>query len=188
MQKIYLRKSKTVEYPSQENEKILHFSLQDSLPPGHTFALNVSFGTLSYLACDESRIPRLVLQEQFTNTEMGVLLPLLEQFPYYCPYEVLYASFYGGGKTTEASTAHARKHLEESLEEGTWDQEMRPVRCALSRTRLKIRSFGVDISSILATGYILMIASDPDEAHEEDEEEAVAMAGGGGPRWKRSLA
>jgi hypothetical protein len=56
------------------------------------------------------------------------------------------------------------------MAEGTWDQEMRPVRCALSRTRLKMRTFNVDISSILSTGYILLI-SQPDIYEEEEEYE-----------------
>jgi hypothetical protein len=34
---------------------------------------------------------------------------------------------------------------------------MRPVRNVLSRTRLKVRSFGIEISSILETGYVLMV-------------------------------
>ncbi len=163
MQKVYLRK-KPVEMSSQELDKILHFSLQDSLPAGHSLALNTAFGTISYLVCDDSRIPRLLKQEQFTNTEMSVLLPLLELFPYYCPYEVLYASFYGNGKMTDSAIASARRHLEEAQQQGVWDQEMRPVRCALSRTRLKIRGFGVDISSILSTGYILMLTVEADVA------------------------
>jgi hypothetical protein len=166
MQKVYLRKSKTLDYPSRENAKILHFSLQDALPPGHSLAVNLAFGTLSYLVCDNSSTPRLVRQEQFTHTEMSVLLPLLELFPYYCPYEVLYASFYADGKVNDANTVQARIHLEEAQEEGIWEQEMRAVRCALSRARLKIRSFGIDISSILATGYILMIAMEHEEALE----------------------
>ena len=34
---------------------------------------------------------------------------------------------------------------------------MRPVRNVLSRVRFKMRSFGIDITSILETGYILMV-------------------------------
>ena len=86
---------------------------------------------------------------------MRVLLPLIEQFPYYCPYEVIYASFYNGN-VQERTVARCRQRLLEAMEEGIWDQEMRPVRNVLSRTRLKMRSFGFDISSILETGYILM--------------------------------
>jgi hypothetical protein len=179
MQKVYLRKTKTTPgvIVSEQAGKILHFSFQNSMPQGHTLALNTEFGTLSHLVCDESRIPRLLRQEQFTNTEMSVLMPLLAQFPYYCPYEVLYASFYGGGKTSEEGIENAREHLDEAMEDGTWDQEMRPIRCALSRTRVKMRTFNVDISSILATGYILMLASKGmREEREEEEEERLELA------------
>ncbi len=186
MHKVYLRKTKTTPgvIVSEQAEKILHFSFQGAMPQGHTLALNMEFGTLSHLVCDESRVPRLVQQEQFTNTEMSVLMPLLEQFPYYCPYEVLYASFYGGGKTDETRIEEAREHLEDALEEGMWDQEMRPIRCALSRTRVKMRTFGVDISSILATGYILMIATRIARDEREEEEEDVKMELVGGARTR----
>lgn len=178
MQKVYLRKPKaTAEYASQQAAKILHFSFQDTLPVGHTLALNTTFGTLSHLTCDSMGIPRLLKQEQFTNTELSVLLPLLELFPYYCPYEVLYANFYASGKANEEQIANAREHLDEAFTEGTWDQEMRPVRCALSRTRLKMRTFNVDISSILATGYILLISGEPEEEDEEEYEEIRKFAG-----------
>ena len=46
--------------------------------------------------------------------------------------------------------------LHEAQLEGVWDQEMRPVRNVLSRTRLKMRTFGIEIASILETGYVLM--------------------------------
>lgn len=172
MQKVYLRKPKATANHLQQAQaaSIMHFSLQDSLPAGHIMALNATFGTLSYLIADEMGMPRLARQEQFTNTELSVLLPMLELFPYYCPYEVLYASFYSGGKATEEQIAEAREHLDNAMAEGTWDQEMRPVRCALSRTRLKMRTFNVDISSILSTGYILLI-SQPDIYEEEEEYE-----------------
>ena len=170
MQKVYLRKNKaTVDTASQANNKILHFSLQDSLPVGHTLAMNTAFGTLSYLVCEQGGLPRLMCQEPFTNTKMSVLMPLLEMFPYYCPYEVLYASFYSNGKVNEENIASARERLEEAMVDGSWDQEMRPVRCALSRTRLKMRSFGVDISSILSTGYILMLVARPDRTEKVAE-------------------
>jgi len=144
----------------REEEKIFHFSLQGSLPLGHALVLNTTFGTLLYLEVSDPFMPRLVRQEQFTQTEMSVLLPLLEFFPYHCPYEILYASFYKDGKVSEADIADARRYLDEVEEGGAWDREIRPVRCALSRARLKIRSFGVDISSILSTGYVLVVIQD----------------------------
>jgi hypothetical protein len=159
MQKVYVRKGKSAVCDLKKDDEILHFSLQDALPSGHILALNTKFGTLSYLTYEGDRL-QMMVQEQFTGTEMSVLLPLLEMFPYYCPYEVLYASFYNG-RASEESVENSRKRLNEAMKNGMWDQEMRAVRDALSRTRLKLRSFGIDISSILATGYILMLASTP---------------------------
>lgn len=155
MQRLSVRAKPITDYLKQEKEDILHFSLQSALPPGHALALNTTFGTFSYIV-SEGDMPRLMLQEQFTSTEMSVLMPLLEMFPYYCPYEVMYASFYNGN-TAEKTVARCRQRLQDAQEAGVWDQEIRPIRGALSRSRLKLRPFGIDISSILATGYILMI-------------------------------
>jgi len=156
MQKVYMREPKpaVLDSSKMENDHILHFSLQDALPTGHSLALNTQFGTLSYLSCVGDRA-LLLMQEQFTSTEMSVFLPLLEAFPYYCPYEIMFARFYNG-KVNDRIIGRVRHHLLEAQEAGLWDQEMRPVRSALSRARLKLRPFGIDISSILATGYILM--------------------------------
>ena len=136
-------------------EKIAHFRLQEALPEGDTLALNTAFGTLSYLTMQENR-PVLVNQQQFTDSELSILLPLLQAFPYYCPYEVLYTSFYDTEVTDEKVMRNRRK-LQRAMAEGTWDIEMRSVRSTLSRTRLKARTMGLDIASILETGYILMI-------------------------------
>jgi hypothetical protein len=160
MQRLSLREPKTsAPYLKQDSENIMHFSLMEALPSGDTLALNRSLGTLSYISCEDGQ-PKLVQQQQFTDGEMRVLLPLIEQFPYYCPYEVMFASFYNGN-VHEKTVARCRQRLQEAMEEGIWDQEMRPVRNVLSRTRLKMRSFGFDISSILETGYILMYEARP---------------------------
>ena len=139
----------------QNTESIRHFSLQDALPAGHTLALNIELATLSYISSG-GEAPQLVAQQQFTASELSILLPLLDSYPYYCPYEVLYASFYNGN-ITEAIVARCRQRLQNALEIGTWDQEMRPLRNVLSRTRLKLRTFGLNIASILETGCILRL-------------------------------
>ena len=155
MQKVSLRKVKApVSYLQETNEEVLHFSLQGLLPSGHTLALNTSLGTLSHLVCKDER-PYMLMEQQFTTSEICVLLPLLEAYPYYCPYEVLLTSF-NGGRVNDSAVARSRERLLEAQEAGVWDQEMRPVRNVLSRTRLKTRAFGIEISSILETGYILM--------------------------------
>ncbi|GER90098.1 hypothetical protein KDW_42600 [Dictyobacter vulcani] len=155
MQKVSLRKVKTpVSFLQENSEEVLHFSLQGLLPSGHTLALNTTLGTLSHLVCKDDR-PHMLMEQQFTTSEICVLLPLLDAYPYYCPYEVLLASF-NSGRVNDTAVARSRKRLQEAQEAGVWDQEMRPVRNVLSRARLKTRSFGIEISSILETGYILM--------------------------------
>src|SRR5215467_8777438 len=159
MQAVYSPEGKTL-YDSLEGYKsevpeMLYFVPEELLPAGHTLVLNRKLGTLSYLSKGVDR-PRLVMQQQFTTSELSLLLPLLELFPDYCPYEVMFASFYNGTITDE-TVEHCRQRLYEALEKGTWDQQLRPLRNVLSRTRLKLRPFGIDISSILETGYILMI-------------------------------
>lgn len=155
MQRASLRKVKSpISQVQENNEEVLHFSLQGLLPPGHTLALNTSLGTLSHLVCKQDR-PHMLMEQQFTTSEICVLLPLFEAYPYYCPYEVLLANF-TNGRVTEATIARCRQRLQEAQEAGIWDVELRPVRNVLSRTRLKTRAFGIEISSILETGYILM--------------------------------
>ena len=140
----------------QSDDDILHYTMEELLPVGHTLAMNVLLGTLSLIANDSTLpYPRMVAEQQFTMSELSLLLPLLNSHPHYCPYEVLLANF-NHRMITEATIERSRKRLQEALDEGVWDQEMRPVRNVLSRTRLKMRSFGVEIASILETGYVLM--------------------------------
>ena len=143
-----------------DTEQILYFTLQDALPDGHTLVLNIRLGTLSYLHTDDGRWPRMLVQQQFTNSELSLLRPLLDHYPHYCPHEVMFANFYNG-TVSEKTIARARERLQEALDYGTWDHEMRPVRNVLSRTRLKLKDFGLDVLSILETGYMLMVTPRP---------------------------
>lgn len=138
----------------EDTETISYFLLDGALPEGQILALNRQLGTLSLLSNGDHR-PCLLAQQQFTNSELSLLLPLLELFPHYCPYEVMFASFYNG-VVTEAAVERCREQLQEAMEDGVWDQQMRPVRNVLSRIRFKMRSFHIDITSILETGYVLM--------------------------------
>jgi len=140
----------------QTDEAIMHFELANLLPDGHTLALNTRLGTLALLTHDPATShPVLLTEQQFSSNEMSVLVPLLQNHPHYCPYEVLLASF-NCGNTTDASIERYRLRLQEAQFAGVWDYEMRPVRNILSRTRFKLRDFGIEISSILETGYILI--------------------------------
>ncbi len=145
---------------SSPEEEIVHFIPQDLLLAGHVLALNMPLGTVSLIAPHPGQpYPLLAGEQQFTASEMSLVLPLLQSYPHYCPYEVLLAGF-NYGKVTEKGIEKARQHLHAALEEGIWDQEMRPVRNVLSRARLKLRALGIDAVSILETGYVLMRLSE----------------------------
>lgn len=156
MHKIPLQRSSVFPITRTDSEEILHFSLEGLLPPRHTLALNTTLGTLSLLSCSRDQVsPCMLMQQQFTTSELSVLLPLLKLHPHYCPYEIMLASF-NYGNTTESVVTRSRERLHEAQQEGIWDQEMRPVRNVLSRARLKMHTFSIEISSILETGYVLM--------------------------------
>ena len=157
MQKVSLRKVKTsVYFVKQTDEAIMHFEMPDLLPQGQTLALNSKLGTLALLTSDPDTVhPILLAEQQFSSSELSVLVPLLQIYPHYCPYEVLLASF-NTGNTDEANVARFRLRLQEAQYAGVWDYEMRPVRNILSRTRFNLRDFGIEISSILETGYLLI--------------------------------
>lgn len=141
-----------------EHEEILHFSFASLLPNNATLALHPIKRTLAYLIDDDGR-PRMEHVETFTDVEIRVILPLFENAPSYCPHEVLYASLHKGN-TAASTIARCRNHLLEAQEAGVWDQEIRPTRNAISRARLKLRAFGIDVHSILDTGYLLSIRED----------------------------
>ncbi|HZU66156.1 MAG TPA: hypothetical protein VFA09_02660 [Ktedonobacteraceae bacterium] len=159
MQPVALSKERNTASSIKQNDgRFRYFSMQGALPPGHVLVLNTLSGTLSYLGRRDGERARLIAQQQFTFSEMSLLLPLLEAYPHYCPHEVIYARFYNSNVTEEIITQY-RERLQNALESGTWEREMRPMRNVLSRVRLKVRPFGMSITSILETGYMLMTAS-----------------------------
>ena len=138
-------------------DQILHFPLEGLLPDDCQFALNTALGTLCLIgSAPDDSYPRMLAEQQFTASELCVLLPILRAYPHHCPYEVTLASFTSGGRVTSDNVTWAQQRLAQAKEEGYWDQEMRPMRNILSRARLKMRYLGVEISSIIETGHILM--------------------------------
>jgi hypothetical protein len=139
--------------PQPGDEAVLHLSLEGILPPGHILAVYPPLGILAHLSCD-SEGPRLQRVQHFTATEMCLLLPLLQQHPAYCPYEVLLAHF-TSTRVTEETITRAREQLYEAQDAGLRDNIMRPMRNVLSRTRFKLYDLGIGIVSMLELGYLL---------------------------------
>ncbi len=141
-QSAYTKRRKDVE------NYISHFSLPSLLPEGYTLAVNLETRTLSLLADG----PVLIEELQLSANEIQMIVPILESFPHYCPYEVL-LSHMASNTVTTATIEHCHKRLQEAQEQGTWQQELRPIRRALSSLRGKLHRFELEISNIRERGW-----------------------------------
>ena len=135
----------------ETTQQFRFFSLPQVLPEGHVLVLNTHPYSLSTFVLTQlkAEVYGLVAQEVLTELEMYVLVALLESYPHYCPYEVLRAA------VTDEILSHARTTVHRAVEHKTLDRSMKPIRNILSRCRAKLRTFGIDIRSIHAEGYIL---------------------------------
>jgi hypothetical protein len=138
----------------EEEALITHYPLDGLLPPGHSLAFHRGLGTLAHLTVREDRAVVLG-EQQFTEAEITLLVPLLDNYPHHCPYEVLWTSF-AWNTTEEEAVSRARLRLQAALEQGGWEEEMRPVRNAISRTRLKLNRMGLDVPGVFHLGSILV--------------------------------
>jgi hypothetical protein len=137
-------------HPTQREEgdtRISHLSLPGLLSPSRTLALNLEARTLSLL----TEGPTLLMEQQLSVNELRVIVPLLESYPYYCPYEVLLAHI-SSPTITPASIERCRQRLQEALSSGIWQQELRPIRRALSSLRNKLHHFDLGISNVRERG------------------------------------
>ncbi len=161
MQKTYpthLRQHKNME------TKIIHLSLPGLLSTDQMLALNLETRTLSLL----SDGPTLIMEQQFSVNEMSVLVPILESFPHYCPYEVL-LSHISSHTVTSASIARSRQRLQEAQTRGTGQQELRSIRRALSSLRSKLHRFDLEISNVRERGCSLTSLTSTPSAGSSDE-------------------
>ena len=126
---------------------ISHFTPVGLLPIHQTLVINLETRTISLL----SDGPTLVVEQQLSANEMHLLVPILDYFPHYCPYEVL-LSHLSTKVVTAASIARCRQRLQESQACGRWEQELRPVRRALSSLRNKLYRLDLGISNVRERG------------------------------------
>ena len=140
-----------------EHAPIRTLELPDLLPAGSRLAMQEETSLLALLALDKDGQPVLLAVQLFTRMEWSLLLALLEQYPNYCPYEVLLAHF-TYTTPSERQVERLRQQLYAAKDEGSWDLVMRPARNALSRVRFKLRPFGIGIVSLLELGYTLLPA------------------------------
>jgi len=137
---------------------IVHLSA--GLPEGQVIALDAGSGVISYMVSSTTR-PRLVMQDQFSEVEMTIVLPLFLRFPVFCTYEELCASFYD--RDTESQIVEKRREiLRRAKETKTLDNELRQIQSAVNRAKMKIRPFGFEIGAIQRKGYMLIVLERPD--------------------------
>ncbi len=144
MQKIEiidLRKVQEVE------AQILHLSLQGLLPEGQMLALDRQMRTLSLI----SDRPELIIAQRFSVNEFRIIMPILEFYPHYCPYEVLLANL-SSVVVTRATIECCLQRLKEAQSYGTRQQELKPMRRALSSLRNKLHAFNLDLSNVRERG------------------------------------
>ena len=131
----------------KEETGISHFSLQGLLQIDQILVLNPETRTVSLL----SDGPTLIVEQQLSANEMYLFVPILESFPHYCPYEVL-LSHISTKTVTPASIERCRQRLREAQDSGKWQQELRPIRRALSSLRNKLRRLDLGISNMRERG------------------------------------
>jgi len=155
---MYRKQHKAVE------TNITHLSLPGLLPADHRLVFNLETRTLSLLTDG----PTLMMAQQLSRNELHLLVPLLEWYPHYCPYEVLLASI-SSNVVTEASIADCRQRLKEALSRGKWQQELRPLRHALSSLRSKLEHFDLGIATVRESGCSLISLKSPSPSRSSNE-------------------
>ena len=133
--------------PVPDVARFVAYDLSDLLPEGDRIVIDRELHILTQVHTPEGMI---VEQQHLTDNEFYLLLEVFASFPYYCAFENL-LSVQTGRPVDKCNVELIRARAE-----GEWDFLMRPVRNLLSRSRIKLRSFGLDVRSIMDTGYILM--------------------------------
>jgi hypothetical protein len=75
---------------------------------------------------------------------MLVLVPLLQAYPHYCPYEVLHASLSSLSLDEARQQLHDIRHI-----------AIRPVRRAINSLIAGLRALGLQVHSIRNAGYLV---------------------------------
>ena len=126
------------------DEGLLHFSLPGLLGDKQTLVVHPAMRTVILFWNDADGGVRLLTQQVFSPNGMRVLVPLLQAYPDYCPYDVLLVSLF------PLSLEEGRKHLQDA-----WEATIRPVRRAMSSILAPLRPFGLGVSSVRGLGYLL---------------------------------
>ena len=147
------------------------FSLEGWLPSGQALSVNTNYMIVSLVEMGSANKNPIQIQRSLTETNMRLLLPLLES-PHYCPHEILRASLFCSYQELLAGffspeevdkikwqTTIIEQHalLQRAQFLGTWKKELKPLYKALSELRPKLHPFGLEIAiSTSCSAYTLM--------------------------------
>ena len=126
-----------------QGEGLLRLTLDGLLATNQTLVVNPSMRAvtlISYTPDGEAHIA----QQQFSPNGMRVLIPLLQAYPHYCPYDVLLASL------CSLSLDEARRQLRDM-----WVIAIRQVRRAINSLKAGLRALGLQVRTILSAGYLV---------------------------------
>ena len=132
------------EYQERQPEALLHLSLSGLLPADQKLVINPLIRTATLFSYTPEGEARIVAQQQFSPNGMRVLIPLLQAYPNYCPYEALLAALFS------LSLDDARRQLREIKEVA-----LRSVRRAVGSLSSGLRAFGLRVQSVRSTGYLV---------------------------------
>jgi len=134
------------DHDPQENqpEALLHLTLAGLLPDNQKLVINSSARTAILLAQTSQGEADIVTVQQFSPNGMRVLVPLLQAYPNYCPYEALLAALFS------LTIDEARRQLREIREIA-----LRSVRRAIGSLVTGLRAFGLRVRSVRSTGYLV---------------------------------
>ena len=153
--------NKAINVQRSREDDLRLFPLEGLLPAGQALSVNTNYLIISHVSTNSVNGNNpILLQQSLTETEMRLLLLLLES-PNFCPQEVLRASLfcsYSGllaGLFSSETAARAewqatieeqRLLLRSAQELGTWKKELKPLYNALSKLRSKLHPFGLQIA------------------------------------------
>jgi hypothetical protein len=120
----------------------IHLSLPGLVEGDHQLVLQKEAGILALLGEGS----HLLKQQRLSENELRVLLPIFEAFPHCCPYEVVLANL-AAPTATPTAIAECRLWLQSTQQQGTWYQQLRPLRRLLWSLQHKLLAFHLELST-----------------------------------------
>ena len=123
---------------------LLHLPLTGLLQDNQKLVINPSARTAILFAQTSPGEADVVTVQQFSPNGMRVLIPLLQAYPNYCPYETLLVALFS------LTLEEARQQLREIR-----GIVLRSVRRAIGSLATALGAFGLRVRSVRSTGYLV---------------------------------